>query len=353
MKKDSSKDMLVWLKILFHPVYFAIILFSFTVISNGCSNNERKRIDLSGIDVEIEIKRLEEDLYNLEFDRIDEGVEYLKEKYGEFFDIYNHLIIKIGSHESPAYNGYLMNFLTDYDIHQLQMEVKEVFPGLGELEAGLSESFRRYKYFFPGNPVPAVYTYIAGFNQSIATADSILAIGLDKYLGEGHTFYEQLHLPRYKQMNMHPGKILPDCMKAWAITEFEYVDSVDNLVANMIYNGRIMYFKKMMLPHEHDTLITGFTSPQLEWCRKNEDLMWTYLVENKLLFTTNKRDISRLVNEGPFTAEFTRESPARAVVWLGWQIAESYMKRNPGITLEQFMNDHDYQRILNDARYRP
>ncbi len=339
-------------KILF-PGSLFVMPFVFAFLFFSCAPSDRSRVDLSGIEANIEIKRLEKDLLNLDLENIDEEVKNLQEKYGDFFEIYNNLIIRIGNPGSPAYESNLRSFLTDYDIHQLQMEVKEVFPDLEDIESGLSEAFRRYKYFFPGYTVPAVYTFIAGFNQSIATSESILAIGLDKYLGEGHKFYDQLHIPRYKQMKMHPGKVVSDCMKAWALTEFEYADSVDNLISNMIYHGRIMYFKKMMLPDQHDTLITGFTSPQLEWCRNNEDVMWTYLVENRLLFSTNKRDISRFINDGPFTSEFTRESPARAVVWLGWQIAESYMRRNPDVTLEEFMNNHDYQKILNEARYRP
>ena len=329
---------------------FLVLAFLF-----GCGEPERRdEVDLSGIELEIEIKRLEKDLFNnVDLDRVGESVGNLSDKYGDFFDIYNHLIIRIGGPDSPAYENYLKDFLTDHDINRVHMETEEVFPDLSKLEAELTEAFRRYRFFFPDYPVPEVYSYIGGFNQSIATADSILAIGLDKYLGSDHKFYNQLQLPRYKQLNMHPEKIPSDCMKAWAITEFEYVDSVDNLLSNVLYNGRIMYFKSKMLPDTPDTLLTGFTESQLEWCINNEEQMWTYLIENKLLFTTSSRDINRFVNEGPFTSEFTRESPGRAIVWLGWQIADSYMRRNPHVTLEEFMNDHDYQRILNEARYRP
>ena len=108
-----------------------------------------------------------------------------------------------------------------------------------------------------------------------------------------------------------------------------------------------------MLPQQHDTLKTGFSLSQLEWCRRNEIMMWTYLVENKLLFSTDMRTIGRFINAGPFTRDFSRESPSRAAVWLGWQIVRSYMNRNRDVTLEELMLDNDYQGLLNLARYRP
>jgi len=34
--------------------------------------------------------------------------------------------------------------------------------------------------------------------------------------------------------------------------------------------------------------------------------MWTHLIENKLLFTTNTVDINKMVNDAPFTSGFHR-----------------------------------------------
>jgi hypothetical protein len=142
-------------------------------------------------------------------------------------------------------------------------------------------------------------------------------------------------------------------MMGWGMTEFEYSDSVDNVLSNMIYQGKMAYFTKWMLPAEPDSLIMGFTAGQMKFCRNNEARMWEYLVENKMLFETDRMTVMKFTGEGPFTRDFTPESPARAAVWLGWRIVEGYMRRNPEITLPELMAEHDYQKILTLSKYNP
>jgi len=309
--------------------------------------------DISGIEAGIEIMRFDADLFELDIDSIPEQIADLEDRYGDFFDIYFNLIIRIGNPASPAFPGHLRRFLTDFDIYRVKTGVDEVFPDLAWLEEDLERAFRYFMYYFPGYRVPDIYTYISGFNQSVVTSEGIIGIGLDKYLGTGHVFYSQLQLPVYQRQIMHPGKVVSDCMMAWAMMEFEFDDSEDNLLSHIIHHGKMLYFLDAVLPGQHDTLKTGFTEQQLQWCRRNENLMWTYLVENKLLFSADVRTISRFVNPAPFTREFTSESPGRAALWLGWQIVSSYMNRNRNVTLKELMEDTDYQRILNQARYRP
>ena len=337
---------------IFLPILFKsfIILLFFSFFS--CSSSGRKT-DLEGIDPDISIMRLEKDLFAMDIDSIPEQLPDLEDKYGDFFEIFNHLIIRIGSTQSPAYPQHLLKFLTDFDIYRIYNEVENIFPELNELEDELENGFKHYMFYFPGYHVPQIYTYISGFNQSIVVADSILAIGLDKYLGPGHKFYAGMQLPMYQRVNMYPSRIPSDCMISWAKTEFEFDEADDNLLSHIIYQGKLLYFADAVLPHQHDTLKTGFSLSGLEWCKENERQMWTYLVENQLLFSTDAGTIGRFINEGPFTSEFSRESPARAAVWLGWQIVESYMNRNRDVSLEELMLDTDYQGILNNARYKP
>ena len=63
--------------------------------------------------------------------------------------------------------------------------------------------------------------------------------------------------------------------------------------------------------------------------------MWQYLIEKDLLFSTDQLTIRKLTGEAPFTSYFTNESPGRAAVWIGFRIVESYMVKNPDISLEE------------------
>ncbi|MEE4198760.1 MAG: hypothetical protein V2I54_14065 [Bacteroidales bacterium] len=331
---------------------FLALSFLLLIIS-GCSQKNKFDVELEDIEVAIEVKRLDKELFELDPGTIEQQVPDLIQKYGEFLELYSHNVISIGSPYSKAYPDYLAGFITDYTMYQVHEKVMEKFPDVEFMEEELTRAFKYYQYYFPERLVPAVYTFQGGFNQSIVVADSILAIGTDKYLGPEVDFYDRLGISRYLQRNMIPEKIPSDALRAWAMTEFVYNDSIDNLVNNMIYQGKLQYFLDAMFPFTEDSLKFGFTSSQLEWCQKNEKPMWDNLVEQKLLFSTDYMTITNYIKPAPFTTGFPRQSPGRAVVWLGWKIVHRYMERHPEVTLKELMlNDH-YQEILTGSRYEP
>ena len=319
---------------------------------SGC-RKQQYYTDITGIETRIRIKRFEQDLFALEIDSIASFLPGMYNKYGGFFDLFNYRIISIGGANQPTYPDYLKTFLTDYLNYQVYQETMTVFPDLSDLEHEMEDGCRRYRVHFSGEPVPEVYSFVSRFNQSIVTAENILGIGLDNYLGAENEYYARLGKYSYQTMNMHPGKILSDCFLGWGMTEFGYNDSVDNLLSNMIYHGKMTYFTKWMLPEHPDSLIMGFTGDQMMFCRNNEATMWEHLVEYKLLFESDRLVIQKFTGYGPFTGDFTRESPARAAVWLGWRIIESFARRNPGISLADIMQEEDYQKILTLSHYNP
>ena len=73
----------------------------------------------------------------------------------------------------------------------------------------------------------------------------------------------------------------------------------------------------------------GYTPEQTKWVKGYEISMWLTLIESKDLFTTHMIQKGRYLNDGHFTLPFTQESPARGGVYIGWQIVEAFMKRNP------------------------
>jgi hypothetical protein len=328
------------------------VILVLTMLCNGC-RQEPYHTAIAGIELELRISRFEKDLFGLDFDSIPAAIPMLKSRYGDFFEIFNHRIINIGGSDQVTYPDYLKSFLTDYLNNEVYRLTMEVFPDLEELQDQLNDAFKRYRYHFPDMPIPEVYTFISRFNQSIVTSDGILAVGLDNYLGRDTEFYKRLARHQYQINNMHPGKIPSDCLLGWGITEFEFNDSADHVLSNMIYHGRNAYFAKWMLPDQPDSLIMGFTAEQMRFCRNNEARMWEYLVEEKVLFETDRMTIQKFTGSGPFTGDFTRESPARAAVWLGWRMVEDYMRHNSRVSLEELMHEDDYQKILTLSRYHP
>ncbi len=303
--------------------------------------------------VHVSIDRFEQELFAADPVKTDSLITILQGRYGSFFDLFARRIISIGSPGSPDFVNSLKAFITHHDHYSVYRRVRQVFPDLAPVEEKLNGAFRHYLHYFPDQQVPRVVSFISGFNYSVVSDSGLLGIGLDKYLGTEEEFYSRAGIYRYLRMNMHPGKIPSDCMRLWAETEFPYNDSVNNLLTHMIYGGKIMVFVKAMFPGEPDSLLWGFTGQQMKFCETHEKQMWTYLVEYKMLFKTDRFTIDKMTREGPFTTEFSVNSPARAAVWIGYRITERYMKRNRNLSLKDLMEERDYQKILTLSGYNP
>jgi hypothetical protein len=335
-----------------HSVY--VILLLIITSATSCKKSHYK-VNISSISVNIEIKRLEKDLFTLNPDEITSMVPFLREKYNGFLQLFSY-VINTGDINDSSFGDFLVRFCTDKlnnDVFNLTMQI---YPDVNEIESGLKDAFRHYLYYFPGRKVPAVFTCITGFNNSIITGDSVLGIGLDRYLGADCIYYPKLEIYKYLADKMTPSYIISDCMYGWAASEWDFSTikyEADNVISEIIHNGKLRYFEKCMLPETDDEIIFGFTSDQIRFCRNNESQMWQYLIENDMLFNTDQFTIRKMVGEAPFTSYFTNESPGRAAVWLGFRIIESYMMKNPAIKMEDMLVETDIQAILEKAKYNP
>lgn len=329
------------------------ILIVISILSLLSCNNNKFKIDVSNISLNLKVNRFDSVLYNMNTDSVINYIPDLQKQYDEFFEIFNNKIINIGEPNQLAYSGYLTKFLTDNIIVEVLGKVNKEFSDFSSYSDELELAFKYYKHYFKEKPIPNVYTYVSGFNQSIVTTENILGIGLDKYLGENCEYYKQLGIPAYLRYKMTKSRIVPDCMTAIAMQEFDYNDSTDNLLNRMIYNGKIMYFLDAVLPNYDDSIKIAYKASQIAWCKSNEKDMWTYIIENKLLFNSEFINIKKMIDDGPNTSFFPQNSPSKTGVWLGWQIVKSYMNNNPEITLQELMRNQDYQKILNYSKYKP
>jgi hypothetical protein len=155
---------------------------------------------------------------------------------------------------------------------------------------------------------------------------------------------------------MNPENIVPDCMYSWATSEWPYDSTgyaADNVLAEILHEGKLFYFVRSMLPEFEENRIFGFTSGQMKFCKNNEDQMWQYLIEHSLLFSSDQLTKRKLTGEAPFTSYFSKESPGKAAVWIGFRIIDSFMMNSRNTTIEDLMKNTDIQGILDKARYSP
>ena len=122
---------------------------------------------------------------------------------------------------------------------------------------------------------------------------------------------------------------------------------------NMLFRGKVMYLLSVFMPEEKPENIMGYSAEQWKWAKTNEKQVWGYIIDQKHLFSTDVMLIRKYMNDAPFTAPLSQDSPGRMGTWLGWQIVQSYMNKNPNKSLTDLMKENNYQKILEDSGYRP
>lgn len=243
--------------------------------------------------------------------------------------------------------------LNDPIFKELNVEVSKQFPDNSKFEDDLEMLVSRIKYYFPEEKTPRVITLVNEVlidKKAFYTNDLIL-ISLDTYLGKNHKFYEPF--AEYQKANLEPYQILPDLVTNFAFRKI--MPSQDKtLISEMIYYGKLHYLKDLLLPETPNYQKIGYTAIQEKFCIENEFQMWSYLVDEKLLYDNNIKNYQRFIEDGPFTKfylEIDRESPGRIGQWLGWQIVKSYMENND-VSLDQLLKTEPTV-IFNKSKYKP
>lgn len=333
-----------------HRMLFFLAVLGLLV--NACKSKPLE-VDISGIDLRVQLERFDRALFEMEQDTLEGAIDAMYVRFGDFFDVFNVHVIGIGQASSRRYPSYLSMFINDPINQEVYDYTKQVYASTDALEEELSDGFRHYLYHYPDSVPPRVVAYISRFNQGLFTVGHFVGVGLDQYLGSDCIYYQQMGTPNYLVQKKEPSRVPSDVMTAWATSLYPYNDSLDNALSRMIWHGQIAWFVDAMFPAVDEKLKMGFTPDQMLWCRNNEKQMWTHLVEEKLLFSTDPLNIRKLVEDAPFTSFFTSESPGRAAVWQGWQIVKAYAARNPKLTVHQVMSQRNYQELLRMSRYNP
>jgi hypothetical protein len=116
--------------------------------------------------------------------------------------------------------------------------------------------------------------------------------------------------------------------------------------------GKRLYLLDKFLPNMPDTLKIGYTANQLNGCYKNEGLIWSFLIQNNLLYNTDMLRLQSYINEGPQTQELGEGSPGQIALFVGWQMIKKYMEKYPQTSLHALLT-LDAKQILSDSKYKP
>ena len=331
--------------------YIYILLL---VVLCGCGNKYQyipKEIER----INVEIVRFDSAQLAVRKDSVKQDIEKLYSDYEEFMPMYVEGILRIPSEDTAYLCDMYAHFLTDtvMGFAQTNALTLKKFSDVDSLREALSTGFSRLHYLYPDWVLPKkVYLYVSGFNSAVVYLDSIMGVGVDMYLGSDYPYYNQV-VYNYQKHTMRKECIAGDLLNMYLAYNVPFTSKRNRLLEQMIFRGKQMFLLSKLLPDDPSWEIIGYTKEQWQWCERYEQPIWSRIMENKDLFKTKSVTLASYLNDGPFTAEVSQESPGRLGIWVGWRIVESYMRNNEHVTIQELMCEGDAQKILEQSFYKP
>jgi len=331
-------------------IFLGIIL----VMAIACSP-KKKLPDVSKISMPLTVQRFERDFFSFDTLHIARGLDSLQKKYPVFIKDYLYNILAAYPQPDSVVKDVLL-FRRTYAAIDSAVQVQ--FPHFKNYTEQIAQGFRYFHYYFPKYNLPHQIITFVGPIEGVGTAltSSGLAIGLQAYLGHQfpayHTQYISEVYPDYETRRFEPQYIVVNCMRSIINDYYPEKKAGNPLIDQMIELGKRLYVLDACLPTVADTLKTGYTNDQLKGCYDHEKNIWSFFIQNNLLYETEPTQIASYVNDGPGTPELGPAAPGNIGLFTGWQIVKLWMKKHQDVTLDQLLNTPAKQ-IFEEAKYHP
>lgn len=315
-----------------------VILVLFTFLITSCDKKSKVEKAIEEIPLEMKLYRFEQAFYEAKPSEL----QSVKAKFPDFFPEGTPDAVWIQRMQDPIWR-------------ELYFEVKKRYGNFNEKQADIEEVFKRIKYHFPTVQTPAIYTAIGemDYNNKVIYANDKLIIALELFLGKEHRFYTDF--PTYITQNFEERQLMPEVASSFAIGVVP-VPTDETLLNLMIYHGKELYLKDALLSDDYtDAEKMGYTPEQIAWSQENEAYIWTYFIENQLLYSSNSKLPNQFINLAPFSKfylEIDNESPGRIGRWVGWQIVRSFMENNEKVSLQDMIK-MDAKELFEQSKYKP
>ena len=304
--------------------------------------------------VEVEIVRFDSAQLAVRTDSVKQDIEQLYADYEVFMPIFVEGILGLPTEDTAYLCEMYAQFLTDTVMGFAQTNAlsQELFADITDLQHSLSTGFSRLHYLYPEWEIPTLYLFVSGFNSSVMYYEDIMGVGVDMYLGSEYPYYNQV-VYNYQKQTMRKECVAGDVLSMYLAYNIPYNSKYNRLLEQMIFRGKQLFLLSQLLPEEPAWEVIGYSKEQWDWCETYEQAIWNRIMEKRDLFKTESHVRVSYLNEGPFTAEISQESPGRLGIWVGWRIVDSYMRNNEHVTIQELMREGDAQKILEQSFYKP
>ena len=319
--------------------------------------NKKGIPDVSGIEVSVPIVRFDNDFFSIDTNNISAGLQKLQQQHPEFYvDFMQQILGVSGADTSFNTVAVTKEFIRGYK--SIYDSLHSNYNETGWLQKDLEQSFRFVKYYFPKYKSGKAILFVGPFDApGVALTQSGLAIGLQQYAGSNFSVYQsapgQEMFPIYISRRFDKKYIVANCMKVVVQDIFPDNSGAKPLIEQMVERGKQWYLLDKLMPETADSIKTGYTQHQLDWCNDYEGMIWSQIVKNEDLNSLSPAVIQTYIGEGPFTQGMSQEdSPGNIGQWIGWQIVKKYAAKNSNLKPEEVMTT-PAAKIIEEAKYKP
>lgn len=259
-------------------------------------------------------------------------------------------VLALGAVSDDGINLRMREYYSDTLLQQLSRDALNKFSDMSQLEKEFTQGFRRLKKELPQIIVPRIYAQISALNQSIVIGDSILGFSIDKYMGADYPIYSYFYHP-HQCRSMSPERIVTDSFIYYLLSEYPFPwEWHRSLLDHIIHQGKIHWVVAQILKHPTFETTIGYTPEEGAWCTNHREEMWNHLTQSGQLHSTDPMLIRIYLHPAECTYPFGKESPAETGLWLGIQIVDEYMKKNPETSIADLLRETNYRSILKNLK---
>ena len=338
--------------------YAISFIFIFITLSsfNSCAGNTEKPHNKTYVQDQsiLKIQRFDKDFHSYLANPTEEQYTILRTKYPNFLKAFGVVTVNLQDEEldNPVLFKQLMEpYFSNAALSKIYADALTLFSDLSTYELELTKANDLIKTYFIGKELPGLSIHVSGFKANTIVLDSIISVSTDKYLGKDYSGYKTF-FESYQTIQMQPKYIVRDFLKAWLMSEFRETNQRKNLLSEVIYQGKILYALNQLLPEWDESDILGYTEQQQEWCEEHAKDIWKMTIDHNYLFNSDSQVIQKYMEDAPYTAIISAESPGRVGLWLGLQIIKNYAK-NTGHDLQSILLENNNQLLLKSAKYNP
>lgn len=344
-------------------LFKSVWIILFTVLFFQCQPSEVDSVpDVSNEEVHFQTFRMDQSLFDTAPGTVQDTLEVWKSRHPVFTTIYLKRILGLDKESDEETIQNLSEMRQDSGIKHLIHLVDSAYRDLSAIQDEFHRAFQYAKYYFPEKNTPNLYTCIseytiANFLFADEEGHDALGIGLDFFLYP-EVDYKALDpsnpiFSDYLSRTFTKEHLVRKTMESWIDDWVGGVPAQGQMIDYIIHNGKKLYLLDKLMPALPDSILQEFTGPQMEWCRQNELEIWSFFIDQNLLYSNEMRKFNKYVFPGPTSAGMPEASPGQTGNYIGYRIIQAYMRQHPDVSLASLIAEKDVRKILNESKYKP